>query len=194
VDAATTVNAEFSETYPTSATPVTETFACSATTPLGTQSVTLTGTFQGAPPTHVPPGATFNMALFQVVVTVPDTFSNEVMGYGYNSVSGSATEIQITSNDATNKVVDAVALDASDYDFGPITLVSNQGFSIPLPASAVTVAGAWQAKSTDGTISFAPGIVDATLTFTGGDFGNIVSDVTCSAPAAPVTFATTTTP
>jgi hypothetical protein len=133
------------------------------------------------------------MALFQVVANVAATFTNQVTGYGYNSVSGSATTIDVVSNDAHGTVVNPPASAASSYKFGPVALTANQGFSVPLPASPATI-GSFTAPSSPATISFTPGAVAVTLNFTGGAFGPVTSKVTCPAPASPTAFATTSVP
>jgi hypothetical protein len=195
MNAAVTAHAEFSTTYPTSATPVDESYACTIAVPIASvsQAATLSVTVQGAPPSNVPPGAKFDMALFQMVATIPASAIATAVSDGCTSVSGSITTLDI---DATgNPVVNAAAASPSSYDFGPITLVSGQGVTLSLPATPATLTS-WTAPAS-GTVSFttstAASSLFANLSFTCDSIPGITGTLTCAA-TAPTAFATTTVP
>jgi hypothetical protein len=174
--------------------PVNESYACVATVPiLGAEDVTLALTIQGTLPATEAPSATFSMTQFQIVATLPGSFTTEVTGAGYTSMSGQGTTLDIV-NQKTSGTVNPAAGSNSAYAFGPITLVSGQAVVVSLPATAATI-GTWTAASTTGSMSFVPGALDMTLVFSGtdGELGSpLTIPVTCAAPASPAVFAITT--
>jgi hypothetical protein len=192
-----TVHAEFTETYPTTATPVDESYQCTFSFFGSAQSATFDVKLQGATPTNVPPGTVFDMALFQGVTTVPASLSTEAATLGCNSVTGAITALQISGNDAHGTTtVNATAATPADYDFGPITVVSGQAITLTLPSSPKTI-GSWTALPS-GTMSFKPASgassLTANLTFScGAPFGSIPVSVACTI-ASPANIATTTVP
>jgi hypothetical protein len=102
-------------------------------------------------------------------------------------VSGTATTLDVDSDDASNTIVNAAA---TPIPFGPTALVTNQALTIALPASPSTI-GTWTAIDS-GTMSFKPGAVIISATFSGG-FG-ATATLTCNPTANTTVFATTSVP
>jgi hypothetical protein len=187
-----TAKAAFSAVYPTSATPVPASYSCIFHVSTSSMTDAVTVTYQAAPPTNVPPGATFDLALFQVVVEIPASVANDLTLLGYNSLSGQVTTLDVVSDDVNQTTLDPAASTPGLYVFGPIALQAGQGYAVRLPPPATTI-GHFVAPSL-GTVHFTPGALAATFIVTLNGSGAVNGTIACTPPKSPGAFAATSTP
>jgi len=173
-----------SESSSSSGSAVDATYSC--TTSIGA-NFSPTVTFSGATPPSVAPGATVNMTGFQVAVTVPASIVNTVRDEGFTSASGSATTVDVDSNDANSTTVNAAA---TPIPIPSQPLIAGHAVLITLPASPVTI-GSWTAIAVAGRMEFTTGPIVLHLIFKGAETLDV--PVTCS-PTTVATISTTRVP
>lgn len=132
----------------------------------------------GATPGTVAPGSAVKMTGFQMIVTLPGSVATDLLKYGYRSLSGRASTLDVNSTDAKTKTVNAAK---KPLTFPSVKLVKGQAIPIKFPASPATI-GSWTPVS-KGTMSFTMG--NATITLTVPSLGSLTFTCTPS-PAAKI--------
>jgi hypothetical protein len=169
---------------PASASTVTATYSCSASTPVGPVTYSGAADFAGTTRAKVAPGANVSMTKFQASMTIPGSLLDEAYSYGVRTISGKVTTFDLTATDATTGTVDAPKKPVS---IGKVTLRSsdNPPITAKIPAKPATIKG-WVAAAA-GTMAFSPG--NATIDLK-SNLGSLTAQ--CS-PVSPVPAISTTT-
>jgi hypothetical protein len=169
---------------PASASAVTATYSCSASTPVGPVTYSGPADFAGTTPTKVAPGAAVSLTKFQATMTIPGSLLDEAYSYGVRTISAKVTAFDVNATDATPGTVDAPK---KPVNVGKVTLKpsDNPPIDVKIPLKAATIKG-WVA-STAGTMAFSPGAATFDLK---SNLGSLSAQ--CS-PTSPVPSISSTT-
>lgn len=160
-------------------------YTCTAVTPKGTFSDSVTATFTGTTPASVAVGDTVPISEFQAHLAVPGSLLDQAYSEGVRSITAGVSAFDINATDATTSTLNIVK---SVVKIGTLKLASanNPSLNVNIPRNPVKVGG-WVA-SQSGTMTFTPG--NATFQFK-THAGSLSVPCTTSSPA-PISITTVT--